>query len=229
MAERTHRTALIAGATGLIGHHLLYMLLQHGVYKQVKALVRRPMELEHDKLQTIIADFDKLESVAEHFKVDDVFCCLGTTMKKAGSKKAFRKVDHDYPLEIARLAREQGAQQYLIVTALGTDKNSMIFYNQVKGEVETALQHMDYPALHIFQPSLLLGNRNESRPGESIGQSVARVFNPLLAGPLRKYRGIEGRTVAGAMLQTALQNDEGVHVHPSDDIQRTFNQSPFSG
>lgn len=216
------RTALIVGATGLVGGHLLDALLADDRYKAVTALVRTPVPLKHDKLTQLEVDFDNLRANEDAFAVQDVFCCLGTTIKKAGSQKAFRKVDYDYPLDVARLAARQGAQQYLMVTALGADKNSLIFYNRVKGEVERDLIKIPFRSIHIMQPSLLLGDRKESRLGEKLGEIALGAASVLMQGPLKKYRGIEAKAVAGAMLQYATQLEAGVHIHESDEIQHTY-------
>jgi uncharacterized protein YbjT (DUF2867 family) len=213
------RSALLLGATGLVGSELLSLLLADGEYRQVTVLVRRNLAVANPKLVQRIADFDNLAKVGDAFAVDDVFCCLGTTIKKAGSQEAFRKVDYTYPLESAKLAVQQGAKQYLIITALGANAQSAIFYNRVKGEVEEAIEQLPLNGFHIFRPSLLLGDRQESRLGEQIASVVMRPLGFLLAGPLKKYRGIPARTVARAMLRTAKQNLTGSHAYDSDVIQ----------
>jgi uncharacterized protein YbjT (DUF2867 family) len=151
------KTALVAGASGLIGKQCLYELLAEKEYIKVIALVRKELTIKHPKLEQIQMDFDQLVSYTHMFQADDVFCCLGTTMKKAGSQENFKKVDYAYPMALAKAALNNGARQFLIVTALGADKKSSIFYNRVKGDVEESLQLLDYPALHIFRPSMLLG------------------------------------------------------------------------
>jgi uncharacterized protein YbjT (DUF2867 family) len=213
------RTALLLGATGLVGGELLTLLLADPEYRQVTVLVRRNLPQTHPKLVQRVVDFKDLPKAADAYKVDDVFCCLGTTIKKAGSQEAFRVVDYTYPLESAKLAARQGAGQYLIITALGADAKSSVFYNRVKGEVEEAIGKLPLKSLHIFRPSLLLGNRQESRTGEKIAIAVMKPLGFLLAGPLKKYRGIQARTVALAMLRTAKQNLAGRHAYNSDVIQ----------
>lgn len=213
------RTALLLGATGLVGGELLTLLLADADYRQVTMLVRRNLPRTHPKLVQRVVDFKDLSRDADAFKVDDVFCCLGTTIKKAGSQEAFRVVDYAYPLESARLAARQGAGQYLLITALGADAQSSVFYNRVKGEVEEAIGKLPLRSLHIFRPSLLLGDRQESRTGEKIAVAVMKPLGFLLAGPLKKYRGIQARTVAQAMLRTAKRNLTGRHAYNSDVIQ----------
>ncbi len=213
------RTALLLGATGLVGGELLTLLLADADYRQVTVLVRRNLSRTHPKLEQRVVDFRDLAGAADAFEVDDVFCCLGTTIKKAGSQEAFREVDYAYPLESAKLAVRQGAGQYLLITALGANAKSSVFYSRVKGEVEEAIGKLPLRSLHIFRPSLLLGDRQESRTGEKIATAVMKPLGFLLAGPLKKYRGIEARTVARAMLRTAKQNTTGRHAYDSDVIQ----------
>ncbi|QHT69789.1 oxidoreductase [Rhodocytophaga rosea] len=217
MADK--KTALVLGATGLIGSHLLSLLLEDKRYSLVRVLVRKPLPIQHANLQQITANFDTLSAYKNSFAVDDVFCCLGTTIKKAGSQEAFYKVDATYPYEAARLAKEKEARQYLIVTAMGADKNSRIFYNRVKGEVEEKIAGLNFPAFHMLHPSLLMGERNEKRTGEQIGQAVMGTLGFLMVGPLKKYKAIEGSTVAKAMLNIANQNLSGMHIYESDQLQ----------
>lgn len=212
------RTALIAGATGLVGGNLLHLLLDAKEYERVIALVRRPLSVEHPKLTTVTVDFDKLEneSIA---RVDDAFCCLGTTIKKTKTREAFRVVDFEYPVKLAEVALRTGAQRFLVVSSMGANPGSMFFYNRVKGELEARLKEMHIPQLHIFRPSLLLGKRNEVRPGERIGEAVLRRIHPLMLGPLLKYRAIEASQVAYAMYRTAVAGTEQrIGIYESDKI-----------
>lgn len=225
-SNASEKTALIAGASGLTGGHLLDYLLARDHYKVVKAIVRRPLNIDHPKLQQIVVDFDDLQKHEGELKADDVFCCLGTTIKKAGSQAAFRKIDQDYPLDIARLAARQGAEQYLLVSAIGADKSSLVFYNKVKGQVEHDLRQIPFRSIHIMRPSLLLGDRKESRIGEDIGKVAFSALNFLMMGPFKKYRGIEAKAVAFAMYHLAQQNTPGVFEHESDDIQDIFDRHP---
>jgi uncharacterized protein YbjT (DUF2867 family) len=217
------RKALLLGATGLIGRHLLDLLLQDKLYTTVRIFVRKPVQLQHPKLEQITVDYDKLQLYTKAFAVDDVFCCLGTTIKKAGSQEAFYKVDAAYPYEAARLARQQGARQYLIVTSMGASKTSGIFYNRVKGEVEEMITGLQFPAFHIFRPSLLLGERNETRTGEAIAQKIMPALSALMIGGLKKYKPIEGEKVARAMLAVAKRNISGKHIHESNELQQLSN------
>lgn len=210
------KKALIAGSTGLIGSQLLQLLLNDDYYDRVKAISRKPLEITHPKLENIVLDFDRLAEHHDKLKADDVFCCLGTTIKKVKTKEKFRKVDFDYPVELAKLTKTNGAEQYLLVSALGADKNSKIFYNQVKGEVEEAIGHVGFKSYHIFRPSLLMGDRNESRSGEEAGKVFFKYFGFLV--PV-KYKGIDSIKVARAMQQLAAKHPQGMHIHESKELQ----------
>jgi uncharacterized protein YbjT (DUF2867 family) len=220
--DATPLQALIAGATGLVGSALVEQLLEAPEYEQVTALTRRPLAAP-EKLKVELVDFDRPESWQKVVSAQHVFCCLGTTIKKAGSQAAFRKVDYELPLELARVARARGAYGFFVVTALGADEGSSIFYNRVKGELEARLKELDYPTLAIFRPSLLLGERQEARFGERFAQWASRPLSPLLGGALRKYRPIAGRDVAAAMLSVArtaatLHAPLGFAIYESDAI-----------
>jgi uncharacterized protein YbjT (DUF2867 family) len=211
------RTALIAGASGLVGSQLLRLLLHNERYSHVIALVRKPLPMQHPKLEQRVISFDKLH-LLEDIAADDVFCTLGTTMKIAGSKENFYRVDYTYVIQLAETAAKLGADKFLVVSAMGANADSVFFYNQVKGKMENTLRQMPFNAVHIFQPSLLLGERTQKRTGEKIGEFLMNVFSFALTGPFKKYRAISAEKVAQAMLQAALQNQSGVHVHLSDEI-----------
>ncbi|RNI31527.1 oxidoreductase [Rufibacter latericius] len=214
------KAALIAGASGLVGSHCLQLLLQSPRYNKVISVGRKKLPIEHPKLQQIIVDFDNLEKHRHSLIADDVYCCLGTTIKKAGSKENFRKVDFTYVLNLARSTSSHFATQFLVVSALGADAHSRIFYNQVKGEMEEAVKKLPFTAVHIFQPSLLLGERQEVRFGERAAAAVMKRAGFLFSGPLRKYKGIDAKTVAKAMLEAAKQDGGGVLIHPSEQMQQ---------
>ncbi|GAB2534480.1 Rossmann-fold NAD(P)-binding domain-containing protein [Spirosoma aerophilum] len=219
MTKPTQKTALVIGATGLIGNLLTHQLVESPVYTTVKVLARKSLGWQHPRLQEVQFDFDHPNGLLT--QADDIFCCLGTTMKKAGSKDAFQKVDYKYPLDIARLSLANGAQQFSIVTSMGADSESSFFYNRVKGEVERDLALLSFPTLLIFRPSLLLGNRStgsqqETRLGERIAEGAMRLFKPLIPA---RYRAIEAARVANAMLVTAQENLTGKHIFESDALQ----------
>ena len=214
------KTALIVGATGLVGSHCLRFLLDEPHYRRVVALVRSPLNVSLEKFQQHTIDFDELETLGNVLKADDVFCCLGTTIKKAGSQDAFRRVDFTYPVKIAALTQHLGASQFLLVSALGADSHSRMFYSRVKGETEEALRKNPFTALHIFRPSLLVGKRTEQRTGEIIGAAIMSVLKPAITGPLKKYRAIQAADVAKVMVQAAQQGfAKKVNIFESDRIQ----------
>ena len=211
------KTALVVGANGLVGSQLLFQLLNDDNYSKVVSLVRRSMNLKHPKLDERIVDFNNL--AATEWQADDIYCCLGTTIGKAGSQEAFRKVDFTYPLEVAKLGLQRGAKQFLLVTALGANASSSIFYSRTKGEIEEAIKTLPYESVHIFRPSMLLGDRKETRLGESIAKVITKIVGPLMLGPLKKYKGIYDAQVAAAMRAMAKQNQKGIFVHESDELQ----------
>lgn len=213
------RTALIAGASGLIGGHLVRRVLDAPTWDRVVTVGRQPLPLAHPKLEQRTLDFDRLP-VADFPRADDAFCCLGTTIRKAGSEEAFRRVDVGYVLAFARAAAAHGASQLLVVSALGADAGSRIFYNRTKGEMEAAVAALGFEAVQIVRPALLLGDRNERRPGERASQALLGPLAPLMLGPLRKYRPIRAEAVAAALVAAAQVRPPGVHVYESDELQR---------
>ena len=194
------RTALVAGATGLTGKHLLEFLLADARYASVHALVRKSALQTHPKLSEDVIDFESLPKLS---KTDDAFCCLGTTIRQAGSQAAFRKVDFDYVWNFATAAKAAGAKRFLVVSALGANAKSAVFYNRVKGEMENALKAMNFESLHIFRPSFLLGERAEARVGERLGIKVFSALAPLMIGPARKVRPVEAKAVARSIWAAA--------------------------
>lgn len=212
-----NKTALVIGATGLVGNLLTHQLVDSPIYDKVKVLVRKSLPWQHPRLQEVQFDFDHPNGLVT--QADDIFCCLGTTIKKAGSQEAFKKVDYQYPLDIARLGLANGARQFAIVTAMGADSKSMFFYNRVKGDVERDLVALNYPTLLIFRPSLLMGSRRQedSRLGERVAERVMSFLNPVIPG---KYKGIQASKVAKAMLTTTQQGLMGKHIFESDELQK---------
>lgn len=211
------KTALVIGGTGLIGQHLVQKLCARSAYKSVILLNRRASQLQHPKLTERIVDFAALRLQDQ---ADDVFCCLGTTIKAAGSQAAQYEVEVSYPLEVARQALALGAKQFLIVTSTGADPRSRIFYNRMKGEVETQLQALGYDGLHIFRPSLLLGQRNEARAGEQVGTVLAKLLDPFMVGFLARWKAIDAAKVAEAMVVEAIRQPHGIFIHESEVLQQ---------
>ncbi|HET7229457.1 MAG TPA: oxidoreductase [Longimicrobium sp.] len=212
------RTALVLGATGLVGGHCLELLLADASWSRVTVIARRPSGRSHPRLNEVAADFERLEEQAHAFAADDVFCCLGTTIRKAGSQAAFSRVDHDYVVRSAELARQQGARRFLLVSALGADPGSRVFYNRVKGEAERDVTALPFEGVALLRPSLLLGERAERRRSEALAQKAAPFLSPLLWGPLRKYRALPAAAVARAMVRLAREGFAGVRVVESDEI-----------
>ena len=210
------KTALVAGCSGLIGSQLLNLLLNDSRYSRIVAISRTPLDLTHAKLKNVVLDFSRLKENTADLACDDIFCCLGTTIKKVKTKEAFRKVDFEYPLELAKVGKELGAEKYLLVSALGANKNSSIFYNQVKGEVEEAIAKVGFPTLHIFRPSLLVGPRVEQRSGEDAAKWVYKIFGFMIPS---KYSAIESIKVARAMISFSQTADHGVCIHESKTLQ----------
>ena len=207
------RTAVLAGATGLVGSHILQRLLADSAWTRVVTIGRRLIPQRHDKLEQRIVDFDSLTDLPH---VDDVFCCLGTTIKKAASQEAFRRVDHDYGIALAQAGLRAGATQFLLVSAIGADPAARVFYSRVKGETEADVRKLRYPATQIFRPSLLLGERAEFRLGERIAMMAAPLLSSLLFGRLRRYRPMHADVVARAMTRIALEAPRGPNVFAYD-------------
>jgi len=214
------RTALVAGSSGLVGGHLLRQLLDNPAYDRVTALTRRALPLTHKKLVQQVVDFDRLAEVGDFPRVHDIFCCLGTTIRQAGSQDAFRKVDMTYVAELGRMAVRHRTTQFLVVTALCADPRSRVFYNRVKGETEEAIRRLQFEGIQIFRPSLLLGKREQSRPAERIAGLLSPLVGWVMMGPLARYRPIKAATVARAMVRVARDAPRGAHVYESDEIRR---------
>ncbi|NUT75755.1 oxidoreductase [Pseudomonas sp. C1C7] len=207
----TPQHVLLAGATGLTGEHLLDRLLNEPTITRVLAPSRRPL-VKHPHLENPVGDpamfLPQLSG-----RVDIAYCCLGTTIKQAGSQEAFRAVDLDMVVAFAKRAREMGARHLIVISALGADRRSSNFYNKVKGEMEYALRAQDWPQLTICRPSLLLGERTEPRLGEKVAGPLSR----LIPG---KYHGIEACQLARAMWRLALEEQDGVRVIESDELRK---------
>ena len=207
------RRVLLAGATGLVGTELLRQLLADDTVARVTALIRRPLADRSPRLDARIVDFDRLDDAGDAFAADQVFCALGTTIRQAGSQERFRRVDYDYALAIAQRGVENGARHLLLVSAVGADARSRVFYNRVKGELEDAVRALPYRSLTIIRPSLLLGDRRERRRGEEIGKRLGWLL------PAR-YRPVHARDVAAALVHAARADAPGHRIIESRDIPR---------
>jgi uncharacterized protein YbjT (DUF2867 family) len=211
--------AIIAGASGLIGSNLLNILLQQQQYSEVVILVRKSLPLKHQKLTQVVADFDKLENYKEIITGHALFSCLGTTKKQTPDKALYSKIDHDYPLALAKLALDSGIDQFHLVSAVGANKNSSFFYPKLKGELEDDIKKLGLSALHIYQPSMLIGERKEKRSLERLAVNIFEAIDPLLIGSFKKYRSVKGITVAHAMFKNSLNTAKGTFIYTSDIIQ----------
>jgi uncharacterized protein YbjT (DUF2867 family) len=213
------KKVIIAGASGLIGGLLLDILLQSAQYDSVLALVRKQLPFKHDKLIQLIVDFECLDDHAKSITGDVIFCCLGSTREKTPDLQEYRKIDHNYPLHLARIALVNKIGQYHLVSSMGANAASSNFYTKMKGETEADIKKVGVRSLYIYQPSILTGNRKESRAAERIYIRLMKIIDPLLFGKLKKYRSIPAATVARAMYKQSFTNKEGVYVYPSDKIK----------
>ncbi len=212
------KTAIILGATGLTGSLLLKALLVDDRYGKIKVFTRRPLEVSDPKLESIECNLLELEAVKDSFKGDEVFCCIGTTTKKTPDKKLYRKIDYGIPTSAAMLCKENNIPTMVIVSAIGADANSSIFYNKTKGEMERDVLAQNIPHTYILQPSIINGPRNESRAGEKIGVVITKFLQPFLVGSIKKYRVIDAEVISNAMIQLANNGFEQ-QVIASDKIQ----------
>ena len=214
-----NKTAIIIGASGLIGRELLSLLLEQKEFENVKIFVRKSLGVQHNKLTEIITDFSSLQSISKSINGDVIFCCLGSTKSKTPDLSDYKKVDHDYPLFFANEGIKNGLDQFHLVSALGANAKSSNFYTKMKGETEDELKHLSIPSIFIYQPSFLNGNRTENRPLEKVVLFIMKLIDPLLVGNLKKYQSINAITVAKAMINESIKNKKGIFVHKSDQIK----------
>ncbi|MEM6301466.1 MAG: NAD(P)H-binding protein [Pseudomonadota bacterium] len=210
------QTALLMGGTGLVGQSLLGLLVDDDHWDSIVVVSRRALRSTSDKVVEVISGPGQLESVADQLAVDTVFCCLGTTMKNAGSRENFRRIDYDYVLESARVAHLQGATRFIVVTALDARLRSPSFYMRVKAETERDLTAIGFDALDIVRPSLILGERDERRPVEEWSERILNPLSGLMIGPLRRYRPIPASQIAKAMAAIARIPGRAVTAYDSD-------------
>jgi uncharacterized protein YbjT (DUF2867 family) len=208
------KTALLAGATGLVGSALLPLLLASSRYTKVIVVGRRPVLRQHPKLVQVVTELDQLADERLRLIADDVFCCLGTTIRQAGSQEAFYKVDFLYVVQLAALTAANFAAQFLVVSSLGAAVNSRFYYSRVKGDMQEAVRQAPFRAIHIFQPSLLLAEALDAR----LVAAVLALARPLLRGSWRKYRPVTAAAVAQAMLRAAEDDGSGFQVHSSETL-----------
>jgi uncharacterized protein YbjT (DUF2867 family) len=226
MAEQEPRVALLAGASGLVGGYVLDALLDAPDFGRVYVITRRPLGREHPRIANRIVQFDKLEAQLKGVTCQVAICCLGTTLKRAGSEQAFRQVDFDYVLAFARAARVAQAQRFVVVSSAGANPQSKSFYLRVKGEMEQALERLQFPSLDILQPGPLLGWRHEPRPLELLASVLMPVLNPLLGGAKQAYRGIAARKVGAAALGAGRSGRRGVYRYTYAALQALAASKP---
>lgn len=206
------KKAILYGASGLVGSYILDNLLNNANYQQVIIIVRKDLNIQHPKLKTLIGDFNTLSEVVKDIQVDEVFIALGTTQKKTPDKKLYYQIDHDYPILATKLAKENGAKAVFLVSALGANEKSSIFYSKMKGETERDIISLNLDHTYIFRPSMILGNRKENRPAEKVFIDIFKFINPIFVGGLSKYKGIEATDIAKAMVNSANALNEKVKI-----------------
>lgn len=209
------KTALLLGATGMVGTELLRQLLKHGAYRRIIAPTRRRLHLDHPKLDNPLINFDNLERYREIFRCQDVFIALGTTIKKAGSEEAFRRVDYEYVVHAASLAQVAGANQCLVVSSAGANSESRFLYSRTKGEMEESITRLDFWAVHIFRPGVLVGERGEWRLAEKLAAGVTKAIRSVSPGLLGDYNPTDADVLAKQMIDSAQTISPGIHFHGS--------------
>ena len=216
------KIATIVGATGMIGNYLLEALLKDDYFTTVRIIVRRPYPKTDPKMEVKLVDFNDSESFKLALEESDIiFCCIGTTQKNVkGDNSLYRKIDYDIPLKAARFGKEAGCEKFIVITSVGANSHSSTFYLKLKGELENAIHSVGMQAVHIFQPSMLLGERKEKRTGEKLLQGSTKLISGLFVGSLRKFKAIHGKTVANAMLNAAKKNDKGFFRYTYDEINK---------
>jgi uncharacterized protein YbjT (DUF2867 family) len=217
--KKVDKKAIILGATGLTGSILLHLLLHDDRYTSIKVFTRKSLKISHPKLVEFKCDILKLAEQEQHFTADEVFCCIGTTKAKTPDQETYRTIDYGIPVAAASLCKKNDIPSFLVVSAMGSDQKSFIFYNRIKGEMEAAVLDIGLPKTHVLQPSLIGGDRNESRPGEYLFKQFMKVFKFAMVGYLRKYRTISPKSIAETMLWLA-NNPYVENRLPSDIISK---------
>lgn len=220
MNQDLRKKALVLGATGMVGSLCLKKLLELDCYDVIYAPTRRELDIKSDKLINPIVDFEKLDKDSDFFKIDDLYCCLGTTMAKARSKEAFTFVDFSLITECAKYARQGNCQNMGVISSLGSSVKALSFYLKIKGEMENSLQNIGFTSLHIMRPSLLLGKRKEKRRVEGISIKASEKLSFIFKGKLAKYKPIQAKDVANFMIECVLSRKKGTNIYESVDIPR---------
>lgn len=224
MNESTTKTALVFGASGLIGKFLSEQLINDSRYSRVIIFVREKLQVASPAVEQIIFNPEKFDEIEELFHRSHVFCCIGTTRKKAGSNEKFHKIDHDLVEKIAQNAARNKAEVFAVVSSIGASAESGNFYLRTKGLMELSIKTFQFSNISIFRPSILLGMRNESRILENIGKRIAVLTSPLMVGKLKKYKPIHAAVVAKAMISSAF-NGKGIFIYESDEIELLANKT----
>ena len=219
MDKTAKKKAVLFGASGFIGSFLLEGLLNDPDYDQVTIVVRKDLKVSNPKLKTLIGNLQTLPDLKDQIRADEVFIALGTTKANTPDQKEYYQVDHDYPVLAARLGKENGAKSVLLVSAVGADAGSGIFYVRTKGETDRDIIALNLEHTHIFRPSMIMGNRQESRTLEKSLIKIFSVINPLFIGPMKKYRGIEAKDIARAMLLAAKKGTEKVKIYEFEEMR----------
>ncbi|MCV9933692.1 oxidoreductase [Flavobacterium sp. LS1R47] len=206
------KKAIIYGASGLVGSYILENLLSNTNYEQIIIVVRKELNLQHPKLKTLIGDFHSLNKLVKDIQTDEIYIALGTTQKKTPDQKTYYQIDHDYPVLAAKLAKENGTKSVFLVSSIGANPNSSVFYTKTKGETEQDIINLNFEHTYIFRPSMILGNRKENRPLEKVLKTIFRIINPLFVASLSKYKGIEASDIAKAMVNSADRANERVKI-----------------
>ncbi len=217
--KKDHKIAIVLGATGLTGSHLLSLLLNDDRYEKILLFSRSSVGLAHQKLTEHLGDLMQLQQFADDFEADEVFCCIGTTKSKTPNKEAYKNIDYGIPVSVAQLCKQKGITTCIIVSALGADAKSPIFYNRVKGQMEEAVLALRIPKTHLLQPSLIGGDRAEKRLGEGFFKQLMKVVNPILIGGLAKYRSVHPGNIAKCMVWLANHGIDQKRIS-SDEINR---------
>ena len=221
------KTAIILGATGLTGGKLLRYLLQDKRYQKIKLFSRSTVNLSHPKLEEHLGDLTDMYQFEEDFKADELFCCIGTTKSKTPNKEVYKKIDYGIPKNAAELGKRNGVKTFIVISALGADSGSSVFYNRTKGEMEQAVLKAGITKTHILQPSLIGGEREEKRLGEWIFKRIFKILNVVMIGPLKKYRSIKPDTIAKAMVWLANNDNDKIRVE-SDEIEEIAQKAEIS-
>jgi uncharacterized protein YbjT (DUF2867 family) len=214
------KSALVLGASGLVGHDLTKILIDSSEYNEITLLLRKKLDIDNKKIHQEIVDFDNLDKYHSLFNVDSVFCCLGTTIKIAKTKENFMKVDLEYPVAGAQITKQEGKGRFFVISAMGADEKSKIFYNSVKGILERKLKELNLNSLHIFRPSILMGDRKEFRLGESITLALCKALPFVFIGALKKYKPTKITDLALAMYKASLSDNKGTCVHEPEEIYK---------